>query len=62
MVYIYMVSELIECVEILEGEWYNWEQDWQCIVDFILFRKNDIIIKRSCGENCYQKCYVSIGM
>ena len=51
MAYTYSASELIERAETLEGERYNWEQDWQRIADFILPRKNDIITKRSRGEN-----------
>ena len=62
MAYTYSASELIERAENLEGERYNWEQDWQRIADFILPRKNDIITKRSRGENRHQKRYASIGM
>ena len=62
MAYTYSASELIERAETLEGERYNWEQDWQRIADFILPRKNDIITKRSRGENRHQKRYASIGM
>ena len=62
MAYTYTASELIERAETLEGERYNWEQDWQRIADFILPRKNDIITKRSRGENRNQKRYASIGM
>ena len=62
MAYTYTASELIERAENLEGERYNWEQDWQRIADFILPRKNDIITKRSRGENRHQKRYASIGM
>jgi hypothetical protein len=62
MEYMYTASELIERAEALEGERHNWEQDWQRIANFILPRKNDIISKRSRGENRNQKRYSSIGM
>jgi len=58
----YSASELIERAETLENERANWEQDWQRIADFVLPRKNDIITKRSRGENRNQKRYASIGM
>jgi hypothetical protein len=58
----YSAAELIERAETLENERNNWEQDWQRIADFILPRKNDIITKRSRGENRNQKRYASIGM
>tara|TARA_R110000824_G_scaffold345160_1_gene531817 strand:- start:1455 stop:3125 length:1671 start_codon:yes stop_codon:yes gene_type:complete len=62
MAYTYTASELIERAETLESERHNWEQDWQRIADFVLPRKNDIITKRSRGENRNQKRYASVGM
>ncbi len=55
-------AKVIERVETLKGDRSNWEAHWQDIGDYILPRKNDIIMAQTSGNKRNFQIYDNTGM